>query len=470
MIVENVGIKAKNNERKKALIEKDQDYVWHALTQYKESKKHVPQIFTRGEGAHLFDIEGKKYIDGTSGLWCVNVGYGQKSLSEAAYHQLNELPYTTLISSHIPAIELSEKINTSLGYRALIPYSNSGSEANEVAFKIARQYQSQKSNGHLRYKIISRYRAYHGNTLGALSATAQAGRSFKYEPLLPGFVHIHPPYCYRCPYGQKYPDCNIECAKELATVINYEGEESVAAFIAEPIMSGGGVIVPPPEYLPMIAKICKEKGILLIFDEVVSGFGRSGKMFGFQHWDVEPDIITFAKGLTSGYLPLSATACKAAIFEEFKKEDSGDHHFRHVSTFGGHPASCAVGIANIKLIHELELVEQAREKGEFLQELLADLKDLPIVGDIRGKGLFIGIELVEDKKTKSPVAESHLGEVIRLALERGVIIGKNTSTIPKFSNVLILAPPLIVEKNDLVIIVQTLKELLSSLSKALNGS
>ena len=470
MIKESVKIATVMDEVKDALVEKDQDYVWHALTQYKKDEKHVPKIFTRGQGAHLFDIDGKEYIDGTSGLWCVNVGYGQKSLSEAAYHQLNELSYSTLISSHVPAIELSEKINESLGYHAKVHYSNSGSEANEVAFKIVRQYQSQQPNGHLRYKIISRYRAYHGNTLGALSATSQAGRSFKYEPLVPGFIHIHPPYCYRCPYGRQYPDCSIECAQELATVINYEGEESVAAFIAEPIMSGEGVIVPPPEYLPMIAKICKEKGVLLIFDEVVSGFGRSGKMFGFQHWGVEPDIITFAKGLTSGYLPLSATACKEKIFEGFKQDNSGDHHFRHVNTFGGHPASCAVAIANIKLINDLGLVEQARIKGEFLQELLVELKDLSIVGDIRGKGLFVGIELVEDKNSKIPVAEKYLGQLIRLAMERGVIIGKNTSTIPNFSNVLILAPPLIVEKADLVIIVETLKELLGSLSRELRRS
>ena len=460
----------KSDETRETLFKKDQEYVWHALTQYKETEEHVPNIFTRGQGAYLFDMEGKKYIDGTSGLWCVNSGYGQKSLSEAAYHQLNQLPYSTLIASHAPAIELAEKINESLGYKAKVHYSNSGSEANEVAFKIVRQYQSQKPKGQLRYKIISRYRAYHGNTLGALSATAVAGRSFKYEPLVPGFIHIHPPYCYRCPYGRQYPDCSIECAQELATVINYEGEESVAAFIVEPIMAGGGVIVPPPEYLPIIAKICKEKGVLLVFDEVVTGFGRSGKMFAFQHWDVEPDIITFAKGLTSGYLPLSATACKEEVFDGFKKDDSEDHHFRHVNTFGGHPASCAVAIANIKLIQELDLVEQARDKGEFLQELLAELKKLPIVGDIRGKGLFIGIELVEDKKSKIPIPEHYLAKLIKQAMQQGVIIGKNTSTTLNFSNVLILAPPFIIEKTDLVIMVQTLKALLISLGKALDGS
>lgn len=450
--------------RKGDLCEKDRRYVWHALTPYRKSERYEPTIFTHGEGARLFDIDGHEFIDGTSGLWCVNAGYGQKSLSEAAYQQLNRLPYNTLISSHIPAIELSDTINQALGYQAKVHYSNSGSEANEVAFKIARQYQSQKADGQLRYKIISRYRAYHGNTLGTLSATAQAGRKFKYEPLLPGFVHIHPPYCYRCPYGQRYPGCGLECAQELAAVINYEGEDSVAAFIAEPIMSGGGVIVPPPEYLPLVAQICREKGVLLILDEVVSGFGRTGKMFGFQHWGVEPDIITFAKGLTSGYLPLSATAAKEAIFQEFASEGDDARHFRHVNTFGGHPASCAVALANIKLIQEQDLVEQARDKGELLLGLLEDLRKLPIVGDIRGKGLFIGIELVADKKSKAPLAENQLGQVIKQAMERGVIIGKNTSTIPNYSNVLIIAPPLVVQKEELLTIAQTLTELLGQLA------
>jgi taurine-pyruvate aminotransferase len=459
--------KTATGSTKDDLCEKDRSYLWHALTQYKVSERYEPKIFTHGDGARLFDIDGNEFIDGTSGLWCVNVGYGQKSLSEAAYNQLNRLAYNTLISSHIPAIELSEKINQTLGYQAKIHYSNSGSEANEVAFKIARQYQNQKSNGQLRYKIISRYRAYHGNTLGTLSATAQAGRKFKYEPLLPGFIHIHPPYCYRCPYGQQYPNCSLECAQELAAVINYEGEESVAAFIAEPIMSGGGVIVPPPEYLPRVAEICRKKGVLLILDEVVSGFGRTGKMFGFQHSGVEPDIITFAKGLTSGYLPLSATAAKEDIFRAFASDDSDGSYFRHVNTFGGHPASCAVALANIKLIQELDLTEQAREKGELLLGLLEDLKDLPITGDIRGKGLFVGIELVADKRSKAPLAENRLGQLIKQAMDRGVIIGKNTSTIPNYSNVLIIAPPLIVKKEELLTIAQTLKELLGQLSKTL---
>lgn len=456
--------------KRKELEEKDKAYVWHALTQYQKSGGSPAKIFTHGQGATLFDIDGKPYIDGTSGLWCVNVGYGQQSLNEAAYAQLNRLPYTTLISSHVPAIELSEKINRFLGYAAKVHYSNSGSEANEVAFKIARQFQSQKQGGGLRYKIISRYRAYHGNTLGTLSATAQAGRKYKYEPLPPGFVHIHPPYCYRCPYGQNYPGCRLECAGELETVINYEGEETVAAFIAEPIMSGGGVIVPPPEYLPAVAAICRSKGVVVIFDEVVSGFGRTGKVFGFQHWNVEPDIITFAKGLTSGYLPLSATAVKNDIFDEFLSDPEEDRHFRHVNTFGGHPVSCAVAIANLNLIEEQQLADKTAEKGALLLDWLQELTSIPIVGDIRGKGLFIGIELVTDKRSKEPLAEKYLAQVIREAMEQGVIIGKNTSTIPHFSNILIIAPPLIITNEEMKRMAATLQDLLHTLAGSIQGS
>lgn len=447
---------------KKKLEDDDINYLWHGLTQYKKSTKYKPNIFTYGKGVRLFDIDGKSYIDGVSGLWCVNVGYGQEKLSRAAYNQMKKLPYYPLTASHVPAVELSRKINEELGYKAKLNYSNSGSEANEVAFKIARQYQIQ-NNRPLRYKIISRYRAYHGNTLGTLSASAQEGRKFKYEPLLSGFVKIHPPYCYRCPHGKNYPNCSLECAEELLQVINYEGEDTIAAFIGEPIMSGGGVIVPPDGYWNRISEICRQKGILLIFDEVVSGFGRTGKIFGFKHWNVKPDIITFAKGLTSGYLPLSATASREEIFDKFVSDDDETSQLRHVNTFGGHPASCAVAIENIDLINKLNLVKAAEEKGYYFIEQLKELEDLPIVGDIRYKGLFVGIELVKDKKSKIPLEECYLGDLIKEAQQEGVIIGKNSTTIPNYSNVLILAPPLIIEKNELDIIVKVLKNLLKKL-------
>ncbi|MCI1945358.1 aminotransferase [Clostridium luticellarii] len=455
-----------DRKNKSKLIEDDINYLWHGLTQYKKSKKYIPKIYTYGKGARIFDIDGKSYIDGVSGLWCVNIGYGQEKLSKAAYNQMNNLPYYPLTASHLPAIELSRKINKELGYKAKLHYSNSGSEANEVAFKIARQYQIQNNN-QLRYKVISRYRAYHGNTLGTLSASAQEGRKFKYEPLLSGFIKIHPPYCYRCPHGKKYPNCNLECAEELLQVINYEGEDTIAAFIGEPIMSGGGVIVPPNEYWSRISEICRQKGVLLIFDEVVSGFGRTGKMFGFKHWNIEPDIITFAKGLTSGYLPLSATATKESIFDKFISDDDETSQLRHVNTFGGHPASCAVAIENINLINELNLVKEAEKKGEHFVDELKELSDMPIVGDIRYKGLFVGIELVKDKKLKIPLEEKYLGNLIKEAQEKGVIVGKNSTTIPNYSNVLILAPPLVIEKSELDTIAKVLKNLLEKLSDKL---
>ena len=234
-----------------------------------------------------------------------------------------------------------------LGWPGRVYFSSSGSEANEVAFKVARQYhmQSGKPGGETRYKIISRHRAYHGNTLGAMSATGQAERKIGYGPMAPGFIHVPPPYPYRAHPKLTPAEHGIACAQAIEETIIYEGPETVAAVLMEPIISGGGVLVPPDEYLPRVREICDEYGVLLIFDEVVSGYGRTGKLFGHDHWDVKPDIITMAKGLSSGYMPLAATAVQEYIFDVFMGEAGDLTHFRHINTFGGHPVSTAVGLA-----------------------------------------------------------------------------------------------------------------------------
>ena len=445
------------------LTQMDVESLWHPMVQHKKYERNPPKRMDKAEGCYVKDADGKEYLDGVSGLWCVNVGYGRKELADAAREQLVELSYFPLVMSHTPAIKLAGKLLELLQFEGKVHFSNSGSEANETAFKMARQYHSQ-TGGARRYKIISRYRAYHGNTMGALSATAQAERRAKYEPLVPGFLHVHPPYCYRCPFGKTYGSCNIECASNIENTVIHEGAESVAAIVVEPVISGGGVIVPPDEYLPMLRDICDRYGILLIFDEVVSGFGRLGKMFGHEHWGVKPDIITLAKGITSGYLPLSATVTQQHIFEAFLDETDATSHFRHINTYGGNPASTALSLKNIEIIETEELAQQAAKMGAYLRAELSAIEDHPYVGDIRSKGLLIGIELVADKATKEPLPGEKVGAVVSRCLELGTIIGRNGSTIPGLSNVLIIAPPLILTKADVDLIVDRLKQALTEVA------
>lgn len=432
-------------EERKEWLEKDRRFVWHHMQPYAASQN--PLIITGGDGAWVTDLEGNRYLDAMSGLWCVNLGYSEKALAEAAYDQLRQMPYYPLTQSHLPAIALSEKLNEWLGGDYRIFFSNSGSEANEVAFKIARQFHAQNGEP-TRWKFIARYRAYHGNSMGALAATGQALRKQHYEPLAPGFVHVPPPYCYRCPFGKVRDSCDLECASIYEQVIQWEGPETVAAVIMEPTITGGGVIVPPPEYIKRVREICDRYGVLLIVDEVICGFGRSGKPFGHQNFDIKPDLVTMAKGITSAYLPLSATAVRAEMFDVFK-DDHPYAHLRHVNTFGGSAAACALSIKTLELMEERGLVERSRELGEKLQRLLEPLRNHPLVGDMRFFGFMAGIELVTDKQTKTPAPADVVGRVIAACKSRGVLVGKNSDTVPEQNNVLTLAPPFVIGDEEL---------------------
>ena len=447
------------------LTQMDLESLWHPMVQHQKYQRNPPQRMDKAQGCYVTDSQGKEYLDGVSGLWCVNVGYGRQELADAAYQQLVELSYFPLVMSHSPAIKLAAKLLELLKLEGKVHFSNSGSEANETAFKMARQYHSQ-TGGTRRYKIISRYRAYHGNTMGALSATAQAERRAKYDPLVPGFLHVHPPYCYRCPFGKEYGSCNLECATNVENTVVHEGADSVAAIIVEPVISGGGVIVPPDEYLPILRDICDYYGILLIFDEVVSGFGRLGKMFGHEHWGVKPDIITLAKGITSGYLPLSATVSQQHIFEAFLDESDPTSHFRHINTYGGNPASTALSLKNIEIIETEQLPQKAEKMGAYLRSQLAIIEAHPWVGEIRGKGLLIGIELVAERETKQPLPGEKVGAIVARCLELGTIIGRNASTVPGLNNVLIIAPPLILNEADADLIVDNISK---ALQECLSG-
>lgn len=283
--------------KQKELYEKDKRYVWHHMKPYQNDQN--PMVIERAKGAWITDVEGNDYLDGMSGLWCVNAGYGRDELVDVAAEQLRQMPFHPLSNSHVPAIELAEKLNEWLKGDYRMFFSNSGSEANETAFKIARQYHYQNGEPG-RYKFISRYRAYHGNTLGALSATGQAQRKFRYEPLLPGFIHVHAPDEYRAPDGQSFEEWSLACARMMEETIVWERPETVAGVIMEPIITGGGILIPHPAYVKEVERICNKYGVLLINDEVICGFGRTGENFGYQNYGIEPDIVTMAKGITSG--------------------------------------------------------------------------------------------------------------------------------------------------------------------------
>ncbi|HET7578969.1 MAG TPA: aspartate aminotransferase family protein [Bacillales bacterium] len=440
-------------------LKKDEKYVWHAMRRYNPDAP--PFIAAEGNGAWITDVDGNKYLDGMSGLWCVNAGYGREVLAKAAYEQLKTLPYYPLSNSHVPAIELGEKLNEWLEGDYIVFFSNSGSEANETAFKIARQYHQQNGESE-RHKFISRYRAYHGNSFGALAATGQAQRKYRYEPLAPGFVHVSPPDPYRSPYGGSDEDIGRAYAEEIDRVITWELDETVAGVIMEPIITGGGVIFPPENYLKEVREICDRHGVLLIIDEVICGFGRTGKKFGFMNYGIKPDIVTMAKGITSAYLPLSATAVRRDLFESFKG-DEDYAHFRHVNTFGGNPAACAVALKNLEIFENEQLVERSAQLGEKLAAEMEELKEHPNVGHVRSKGLLLGIELVEDKSTKEPAKPEKLNKVIAAAKQKGLIMSKNGDTVAGYNNVLTLSPPLSMTDDDFAFMVKTVKESVAQL-------
>ncbi len=437
----------------------DKAHVWHPMFQHQRLEETQLVVFESAHGTTLVDAEGREYLDAYSALWNVNVGYGRQEIADAVYAQIQQLPYYPHSQINVPATILAEQLAGCLpGDLNHVYFCNSGSEANETAIKIARQYGRQTYPNENRYKIISRYRGYHGFTYGALSATGQARRRKAFEPLVPGFPHAHPPYCYRCPIGLNYPSCGIACADEIERIIQGEGPETVIAIIAEPIIGGGGVIVPPDEYLPKLRQICDDYGLLLILDEVITGFGRTGKMFACEHWDVQPDLITLAKGLTSGYVPLGACVASDSVFNAFLGESDENKEFAQVCTYGGHPVACAAGIANLEIIQKERLWENAEKVGAYLLKRLETLGTLPIVGDVRGKGLMIALELVQDGGALLETAKTN--QIVGQLREKGVIVGKIGHAVEEPENIIFVAPPLILTQAEADKIFETLHQVL----------
>lgn len=369
--------------------------------QMKEWSKN-PLIMTRADGVHYFDTEDKRYLDGISGIYVVSVGHNNRRVIEAVRNQLDKLHFSPVMHGTNPvAIQLANLLaELAPGDLSTVKFQCGGSEVTEAAIKLARQYHKLTGNPG-KYKILGRYMSWHGSTLGSLSAAGLRGRKTVNEPLAPGFLHFFPPTCYRCPFGKSYPDCDITCATLPGDMIEMEDPDTVAAIIVEPIGHTGGIIDPPPEYLPTLREVCDRHSILLIFDEIITGVGRTGNLFAAQTFGVQPDVICAGKGLAGGYAPLSAMICRRPIADAFWGPASENPGFVEGHTFEGNPISCAAGIAVLREIQERDLLANARQQGDRLRkgyERLAEKYD--IIGDIRGKGLLQGIEYVRDRNTK----------------------------------------------------------------------
>jgi taurine-pyruvate aminotransferase len=453
-------------ESVETLLEQDRDCLWHHLTQHKVFQTSEPLVMVEGRGLILKDIRGREYLDAASGgVWCVNVGYGRDSIADAVSAQLKKMPYYAGTAGNIPTIRFACKVISLLPGLGKVFFSSSGSEANEKAFKMVRQYFRLKYKNRDKYKILYRNRDYHGTTLAALSASGQQERKEGYGPFLDGFVEFPHACCYRCPVAKSYPGCGIECALALEAVIQKEGPDTVGAIIVEPITAGGGIIAPVKEYYPLLQKICRKYEVLMIMDEVVCGFGRTGKMFGHEHFDVDPDMVTLAKGMASAYVPLSATVVKNGVFDLFLNDPVDKMaYFRDISTYGGCAGACAAALESTRIIEEEHLCENSRVVGDYLLGCLEELRAFPIVGDVRGRGLFAGIEFVEDRKTKQPVSEPFLMSIIQGIADQGVLVGRTNRSLPGLNNIINLAPALVATRDDIDRIVSAIRNAIAKVS------
>ena len=439
-----------NDSEYRSLVERDIAHLIHP--QYLQAEARNAIVLVKGEGAVLTDARGREYIDGLSSLWNVAVGHGRRELAEAAARQMSELAFANGYTgfSNLPAIELAEKV-CSISYPNMsgVFFANSGSEANEVAFKLARFHWYLKGKME-KVKIIARRQAYHGGTLATTAATGLAPFWRGFGPLDPTFIRTGTNYCYRCEWNKTYPGCGLDCAVAIEDTIIREGPDTVAAVIAEPVHGAGGVIPPVPEYFPKLREICDRHNVLLIADEVITGFGRTGRWFALRHWDVQPDILTFAKAITSAYVPLAGAVVSREIHQAvLQTEDK----FMHGFTNSGHPTACAVALRNLQIIEEEGLVENAAALGERLQAGLRTLLDEDGVGEVRGLGLIAGVELVADKEKRRPFSiEMSVGPRLVAACKDRGLISRN------LADSYLLAPPLVTTPEQIDRIVAILRE------------
>jgi adenosylmethionine-8-amino-7-oxononanoate aminotransferase len=427
---------------------------------YRDRSKCFPCI-EKAEGIYLYDKEGRKYLDATGGPFVVSIGYGVQEIVDAIVEQAKRVCFAYSADFITEAqLELARKvIQFCPDGMSRVYFVCGGSEAIETAILFTRQYFLEKGEGK-KVKIIGRESSYHGATIGTLSLGGYIRFKKDYEPILNQVPHVSAPYCYRCPFGKEYPDCGIACAWELEEVIKREGKETVAGFISEPVSGSTlGAVSPPPEYYPIIREICDRNNILMIVDEVVTGFGRTGKNFGIDHSNVIPDMIIAGKGITSGYAPLGAVVFHEKVYSVLSS--SPKTSFFHGYTYSGNPLSCSAGSAVLDYINKYKTVEQAAEKGKMLSHLAEELSELPVVGNIRSKGMMMGIELVQNKKTKmhfDPSKKVAL-KIAKNAFEEGVIFRPGHGFIDGlYGDLLIISPPVLTTTEEMRIIVDSIRK------------
>jgi putrescine---pyruvate transaminase len=435
------------------LLEADRAHLIHPL--YHPEDHQQPSIFVKGEGATLIDAEGHRYIDGLACLWNVNIGHGRKELAEAAYRQMTSLEYASCYTgaSNVPAIELAQRIvEHAYPTSAAVFFTSGGAESNESAFKTARWYWKAKGKPE-KHKVIARQFAYHGITLAAMSATGLNAYWKMFEPRVPGFVHAPAPYPYRYPGQPPADQVGRLAAEAIEKTIQWEGPETVAAVIGEPIQGAGGVIYPPADYWPRVRAICDKYDVLLIADEVITGFCRTGRWFAMGHWGVEPDIVSFAKGVTSGYFPLGGIVVNRKIHEAMSQVRYEDR-WMHAYTYSGHPTGCAIGLANLKIMEDERLDERSARMGARLHEGLKSLSDIEWVGDVRGgHGLLCAVEFVADRATRAEFPPAwKVGDRIKAEAKKRGLITRSVRDI------LCFAPPLVVTEEEIDRIVAVMRE------------
>jgi len=426
------------------IIQHDIAHHFHPFTDHKAfHAAGGPRVMTQADGVWIWDANGNKLLDGMAGLWCVNVGYGRKELAEVAYQQMLDLPYynTFFKTTTVATTELAAKVSSVMPKRFQhIFFTNSGSEANDTIVRFVRHYWKLKGKPY-RQHFIARRRAYHGSTIVAANLGGMEGMHGQGGTVLPGFHHVQQPHWFDFG-GDKTPEeFGLDAAADLEKKILEVGPENVAAFIGEPIQGAGGVLIPPSTYWPEVQKICRKYGVLLISDEVICGFGRTGNWWGFETFGFEPDIVAMAKGLSSGYQTIGAVAFAEHLIKDFFGLGG---EFYHGMTYAGHPVACAVALRNIEIIEREKLVERARELGPYLNAALSSLRDHAIVGETRSIGLIGAVELSSNKAKRGRFKEpGRVGIICREhCLRNGLIMRANWDTM-------VLSPPLVITKQEI---------------------
>ncbi|MEM9475623.1 MAG: aminotransferase class III-fold pyridoxal phosphate-dependent enzyme [Pseudomonadota bacterium] len=431
------------------VVAADKAHIWHHLIQHKPFEDTDPRIIVEGRGMRVWDQHGKEHLDAVSGgVWTVNVGYGRESIADAVRDQLVKINFFAGSAGSIPGARFAEKLIDKMPGMSRVYYCNSGSEANEKAFKMIRQI-AHKRYGGKKHKILFRERDYHGTTISALSAGGQQQRNAQYGPFTPGFVEV--PHCLEYRAQWDVEDYGQRAADAIEEVILREGPDTVGGLCLEPVTAGGGVITPPEGYWQRVQEICRKYDVLLHIDEVVCGIGRTGTWFGYQNYGVEPDLVTMAKGVASGYAAIACLVTTEEVFDMFKADpDDPLDYFRDISTFGGCTAGPAAAIENMRIIEDEGLLDNTIAMGARLVDNLRALQDKhAVIGDVRGKGLFCGAELVADRATKDPAHEKMVQAVVGDCMAQGVVIGATNRSVPGFNNTLCFSPALISTADDI---------------------